>query len=92
MAYLPGFDNDVFISYTHKDNLGPGALPDAGWVTRFHLDLQQRLTEFLGVHARIWRDKKLRGSDDYSEEIFSQQLALDWKDRERPNGHWAGNA
>ena len=72
MAYLPGFDNDVFISYTHKDNHGPGALPDAGWVTRFHLDLQQRLTELLGVHARIWRDKKLRGSDDYSEEIFAQ--------------------
>jgi len=72
MAYLPGFDNDVFISYTHKDNLGPGALPDAGWVTRFHLDLQQRLTEFLGVHACIWRDKKLRGSDDYSGEIFAQ--------------------
>lgn len=72
MAYLPGFDNDVFISYTHKDNHGPGALPDAGWVTRFHLDLQQRLTEFLGVDACIWRDKKLRGSDDYSEEIFAQ--------------------
>jgi hypothetical protein len=72
MAYLPGFDNDVFISYTHKDNLGPGALPDAGWVTRFHLDLQQRLSEFLGVDARIWRDKKLRGSDDFSAEIFAQ--------------------
>ena len=72
MAYLAGFDNDVFISYTHKDNHGPGALPDAGWVTRFHLDLQRRLTEFLGVHARIWRDKKLRGSDDYSDEIFAQ--------------------
>lgn len=25
MAYLPGFDNDIFISYTHKDNHGPGA-------------------------------------------------------------------
>ena len=72
MAYLAGFDNDVFISYTHKDNHGPGALPDAGWVTRFHLDLQRRLTEFLGVHTQIWRDKKLRGSDDYSDEIFAQ--------------------
>lgn len=72
MAYLPGFDNDVFISYTHKDNHGPGAQPDAGWVTRFHLDLQQRLTECLGVHACIWRDKKLRGSDDFSAEIFTQ--------------------
>jgi hypothetical protein len=72
MAYLPGFDNDVFISYTHKDNLGPGAVPDAGWVTRFHLDLRQRLTELLGVPACIWRDKKLRGSDDFSEEIFAQ--------------------
>jgi len=72
MAYLPGFDNDVFISYTHKDNLGPGAQPDTGWVTRFHLDLKRRLTEVLGDHALIWRDKKLRGSDDFSDEIFAQ--------------------
>ncbi|MGH8480466.1 MAG: toll/interleukin-1 receptor domain-containing protein [Gammaproteobacteria bacterium] len=72
MGYLPGFDNDVFISYTHKDNYGPGAQPDTGWVTRFHLDLQQRLSELLGVDARIWRDKKLRGSDDFSAEIFAQ--------------------
>ena len=72
MAYLPEFDNDVFISYTHKDNLDPQDEPDAGWVSRFHLDLQRRLTELLGVAARVWRDKKLRGSDAFDQEIFIQ--------------------
>jgi TIR domain/Domain of unknown function (DUF4062) len=72
MAYLPGFVNDVFISYTHKDNIGPEGEPGAGWVSRFHLDLQRRLTELLGVPAGVWRDKKLRGSDDFDEEIFAQ--------------------
>ena len=72
MAYLPGFNNDVFISYTHKDNLSPAGEPGTGWVSRFHRDLQRRLTELLGVTADVWRDQKLRGSDAFDMEILTQ--------------------
>jgi hypothetical protein len=55
MAYLPGFVNDVFISYTHKDNIGPEGEPGAGWVSRFHLDLQRRFhAEFALFGDQCW--------------------------------------
>ncbi len=69
--YLPGLVNDVFISYTHKDNQVSGG-EDTGWVSHFHLELQKRLTELLGAEAVVWRDKKLGGCDDFSAEIFDQ--------------------
>ena len=41
MPYVPGFTNDIFISFAHADNW-------AGWVKDFQDHLQHRLTE-LGV-------------------------------------------
>src|SRR5262245_43027989 len=65
------FDSDVFISYAHIDNQPlPGG--QDGWVTVFHEALEQLLSRFLGTNARVWRDKKLRGNDVFSNEIMDQ--------------------
>jgi len=58
MAYVPGFDIDVFISYAHKNN-------ENGWITQFHEFLARRVPEFLEHQAQVnvWRDLKLNGFD-----------------------------
>lgn len=64
MAYVPGFINDIFISFSHTDNLG-------GWVEDFQKRLNERLIQ-LGAPVCIWRDSTLRGTDVFSDEIFTQ--------------------
>ena len=39
MAYVPGFENDVFISFGHIDN----EAPSKNWVTELHAFIQGRL-------------------------------------------------
>jgi hypothetical protein len=58
MAYVPGFEIDVFISYAHKNN-------ENEWVTHFHEFLARRVPEFLEHQAQVnvWRDMKLNGFD-----------------------------
>ena len=58
MAYAPGFENDVFISYAHKNN-------QSNWVTDFHEYLSRRVPEFLehGAEVSVWRDTSLTGFD-----------------------------
>ena len=58
MAYAPGFDVDVFISYAHKNN-------EKGWVTALDDYLTRRIPEFLEHQANVvvWRDKSLEGFD-----------------------------
>ena len=72
MGYLKNFANDVFISYTQKDNLGTGGEQGKGWVSHLHLEIQKRLTEVLGSNVNVWRDSKLRGTDVFDDEIFEQ--------------------
>lgn len=64
MPYVPGFTNDILISYAHVDNLD-------GWVEEFENQLRNRLLQ-LGADVAIWRDSKLRGTDIFSDEIFTQ--------------------
>ena len=55
MGYLPGFDQDVFISYAHLDD--DTHFPEtSGWVAQFHAALVQYVTGRLGQQAQIWRD------------------------------------
>lgn len=63
--------NRIFISYAHLDN-------QDGWVNTLHDKLAPQIEFYLGGKAEIWRDKKLRGNDDFSEEILDQvkQVAL----------------
>lgn len=68
MAYLPKFENDLFVSYGHIDDspLGDGK---RGFVSRFHTDLQRRVNQYLGTEVKIWRDNSLAGNTEFPEEI-----------------------
>jgi hypothetical protein len=72
--YLPGFAADVFISYSHIDDLPFGA-EGSRWVTEFHRNLDIRVRAYLGRAATIWRDRKLGGADVFSDEIAAQLRA-----------------
>jgi TIR domain len=67
-AFVPGFAEDIFISYGHIDNA-------SGWVDALHNRLVERVPEVLGTPVRIWRDRKLDGADalwEVIEERLSQ--------------------
>lgn len=65
------FGKHLFISYAHLDN-EPVAENDVGWVSRFHRSLEAILSRRLGCKAEIWRDERLQGNDDFSQEILAQ--------------------
>lgn len=68
MAFTPGFENDIFISYCHYDNAAPGDEP--GWVDHFHEGLESWLMRRFGrKKITIWRDKKLKGSTLFDNRI-----------------------
>ena len=73
MAYIPGFENDIFISYAHVDNLTTGDEP--GWISGFHKHLEIALAQRIGRMGlvKIWRDKKLEG-DQLFDQTISQSL------------------
>jgi hypothetical protein len=67
MAYVPGFTNDIFVSYSHFDNQAvEGAV---GWVAQFHQRLQIEIEEELGARVAIWRDPRIGGADDFAKDI-----------------------
>lgn len=65
------FERDLFISYAHIDNQ-PLTPEQKGWITRFHATLGALLSMRMGGEARIWRDDKLTGNDDFANEIVDQ--------------------
>lgn len=65
------YDNHVFISYAHIDNL-PISEEQQGWISRFHQTFSVFLSQRLGSKARIWRDQKLNGNDIFGDEIVDQ--------------------
>src|SRR5262245_66040453 len=70
MAYLPGFENDIFISYSHVDD-------QDGWVGVFQKQLEMELSRLLGRMglARVWRDRRrLQGNHFFDQTI---QNAID---------------
>jgi hypothetical protein len=55
MAYVPGFEHDLFISYAHGD--------DRDWINRLIDRLRPALKRLLGSEAQIWiDDDNLRAS------------------------------
>ncbi|MCL4203182.1 MAG: TIR domain-containing protein [Pirellulaceae bacterium] len=61
--YVPGFDSDVFISYSQANN-------HAGWITKFRQQLEARLKERVPPGAVFFRDTdSLQGNDDLTPEI-----------------------
>ena len=73
MAFLPSFDEDVFISYAHNDD---DVFPPEqwGWVTRLHQDLEQRVRSYLGTDVRFWRDCEIRNNEDFTKKIFNRLM------------------
>jgi hypothetical protein len=69
------YKHDVFISYTHTDNL-PHLKGDPGWVTQLNDHLKTALVRRLGrePEVSIWRDDKLKGSECFNERI-DQELS-----------------
>ncbi len=68
MAYVSGYENDVFISYAHKDN---DPIIKIGWVDFFEELLRKRLRAQQSEEINIFRDPQLR---QYGE--FDEQLAV----------------
>jgi hypothetical protein len=68
MAYLPGFNHDIFISYAHVNNPAGESGAD-GWVTQFHHKLEAELKQLVGKELDIWRDSKLGGNDLFDQRI-----------------------
>ena len=71
MALVSGYNNEVFISYSHIDNQ-PFGDPRGGWVDIFHEQLQNFVNVHVGRRTNVWRDKRLTGAEVFSDEIEQQ--------------------
>src|SRR5688572_29804466 len=71
MAYLEGFQNDIFITYSHIDNQPIGEKKKC-WVSDFHRDLRNLIRQKLGGRVVVWWDDRLSGADLFPIEIASQ--------------------
>src|SRR5678816_461924 len=69
MGYVPGFINDIFISYSHIDDQ---AVDGPGWVTDFHRRLVIEVEEELGAKVQVWRDKRITAATDFSKDLEKQ--------------------
>jgi hypothetical protein len=73
MAYVPGYQHDVFISYAHVDNAQSIAGDDATrWINTLRQSLQTRIDQKLGRTdaVKIWMDRGgLAGNDPVTPSI-----------------------
>ena len=69
MGYVPGFSNDIFISYSHFDDQ---AVNGPGWVAEFHQNLVIEVQEELGERVQVWRDKRITGATDFTKDLDKQ--------------------
>jgi hypothetical protein len=68
MAYTAGFEHDIFISFSHEDNLAPAGAK--GWVELFRESLEIWLLRRGLTGLDIWWDREqLRGNTDFDARI-----------------------
>lgn len=61
MAYVPGLEHDLFLSYAHED---------LAWVRALQEQLTERLLHRLGCECDVWQDEnKLRTGQDWASEL-----------------------
>src|SRR5262245_3748526 len=61
-AFVPGFENDLFLSYAHED--------DPRWVQAFADELRAEVSSRLGLGITIWQDVgKLRAGENWQASI-----------------------
>lgn len=73
--FVPGFEQDVFISYSHLDDkpLRDGQL---GWVRRLKEALEREVGQRLGAPAfRIWMDPQIAGNVPLTTELVGKLRA-----------------
>ncbi|MCP4267122.1 MAG: TIR domain-containing protein [Candidatus Brocadiaceae bacterium] len=70
MSYVPEFENDIFISYSHIDN-EPLTEGQVGWIEEFHRTLYIRLNH-LGVNTSIWCDPEIQGNDIFNDTLVEK--------------------
>jgi len=71
MAYIPGFAYDIFISYSHTNNLHPEEEPK-GWIEQFFERLKILLAQNYGRTDKIqvwWDSKRLAGNTKFDASI-----------------------
>src|SRR5712692_9171409 len=71
MSPVHTFEDEIFISYAHIDN-EPLAQGQHGWIQLLDERLRIRLTQLLGEPARVWRDPKLQGNDEFSNTLLTK--------------------
>jgi hypothetical protein len=71
VSALTGYDNAVFISYTHVDN-EPFGPDDLRWIDFLHDQLTSRLRQLFGQRVTVWRDHKLHGNDVIAETMLER--------------------
>src|SRR5580693_5291843 len=71
MGYLRNFDDDVFISYAHNDDV---SFPQeqSGWVSRFYQDLEQRVRSYVGTNVSFWRNAEIRNNEDFASGVLGR--------------------
>lgn len=70
MAFVPGFEFDIFISYSHFDN---APVESVRWVEKFHDRLKIQLHRMDGTEdIKIWRDDELDGNQKFHQVLHSR--------------------
>jgi hypothetical protein len=73
MAFVSGYEHDIFISYCHIDNL---PVEDINWIDRFHERLEVALWQKEGRRQiKIWRDRELDGSQRFDQTLSAKLAA-----------------
>ena len=68
MAYVPGLEHDLFLTYAHAD--------DPTWVQALEVELRARVRERLGLDISVWQDEqKLRGGQNWVKAIDEALVA-----------------
>ena len=68
MAFVPGYEYDIFISYSHTDN-DPLIKGSLGWVAFFEDLLRKRLRVRIRPEVRIFRDTKLQLFGEFPDQL-----------------------
>lgn len=74
MGYVPGYKNDVFISYAHVDN-DPVVAGKPGWVDFFEDLLRKRVKVRLRGEIQFFRDQQLRLYGKFSDQLAKELAA-----------------
>ena len=71
MAYVPGYKNDIFVSYAHVDNI-PFSGISKGWVETFIDNLSTKLAQKIGRADlfKLWDDRLLAQNAPLTPEIL----------------------